>query len=106
MTQTSPLEQVTGNNLVLEDSIEVPTSITDAYRRWSDFPRFPAFMPNVEEVEPRGANRFHWVARIFGVKREWDAEVTENDPLRRIAWRSITGPFTSGIITFSSLGSN
>ena len=104
--QTSPVEQFTGNNLVLEDSIEVPAPLTDTYRRWSDFPRYPDFMSSIEEVQPRGGNRYHWVARTFGVKQEWDTEVTENDPMRRIAWRSVTGPFNSGIISFTSLGSN
>lgn len=105
MTQTSPVEQLTSNNVVLEDSIEVPAPVNDVYRRWSDLPRFPEFMASVEEVQPRGGNRYHWVARMFGVKQEWDAEVTEYDPLRRISWRSVTGPFNSGIITFTSLGS-
>src|SRR5262245_32907366 len=83
MTQTSPVEQLTSNSVVLEDSIEVPAPVNDVYRHWSDLPRFPEFMANVEEVQPRGGNRYHWVARLFGVKQEWDAEVTEYDPLRR-----------------------
>src|SRR5262245_7496848 len=106
MTQASLVEQITGKNLVFEDSIEVPTPIADAYRRWLDFPRFPDFMSQVEEVQPRGGNRYHWVARVFDMRQEWDAELTENDPMRRIAWRSVTGSFNSSVITFTSLGSN
>ena len=106
MTQAGSVQSAALNNLVLEDSIEVPASINDIYRRWSDFPHFPQFMANVEEVTPRGGNRYHWVARIFGVKQEWDAEATEHDPMHRISWRSITGPYNAGTVTFTDLGNN
>ncbi len=105
MTQSAPVQPSIGNNLILEDSIEIPAPIGEVYRRWTDFPRFPDFMSNVEEVTPRGGNRYHWVARIFGVKQEWDAEVTDNDPNRRVAWRGITGAYNAGIVTFTDLGS-
>jgi uncharacterized membrane protein len=104
MTQTAPVQPSTGNNLVLEDSIEIPAPINEVYRRWSDFPRFPDFMSNVEEVTPRGGNRYHWVARIFGIKQEWDAEVTDSEPNRRISWRSVTGAYNGGTVTFTDLG--
>jgi uncharacterized membrane protein len=104
MTQAGSVQSTALNNLLLEDSIEVPASINDVYRRWSDFPHFPQFMTNVEEITPQGGNRYHWVARIFGVKQEWDAEAIENDPMRRIAWRSVTGAYNAGAVTFTDLG--
>jgi uncharacterized protein YndB with AHSA1/START domain len=82
----------------------VPAPINEVYRRWTDFPRFSEFMSNVEQVTPRGDNRYHWLARIFGVKQEWDAEVTDNDPNRRVAWRSLTGAHNAGTVTFTDLG--
>lgn len=106
MMQSAPVQPSTGNNLVLEDSIEIPAPVSEVYRRWTDFPRFQDFMSNVEEVTPRGGNRYHWVARIFGVKQEWDAEVTDNDPNRRVAWRSLTGAYNAGTVTFTDLGNN
>lgn len=106
MTQASPTEQTTGNNLVFEDSIEVPTSVNEVYNRWNNFPQFPQFMENVEEVRPLGNNRYHWVARIFGAKQEWDAETTENEPQRRISWRSVNGVYNTGTVNFTPLGDN
>jgi uncharacterized membrane protein len=106
MAQVSPIQQATGNALVFEDSTEVPAPINEVYNRWNNFQRFPEFMKNVEEVRPLGDNRYHWVARIFGVKQKWDAEATENEPPRRISWRSITGPYNSGTVNFTSLGDN
>ena len=30
----------------------------------------------------------HWVAEIDGDDEEWDAEITEQDPDERVAWRT------------------
>ncbi len=104
MTQASPVNSATGNRLVFEDSIEVPAPVGEVYRRWTDFTRFPDFMENVEQVQPLGGNRYHWIARIFGIKQEWDAEVTEQQTNSRVSWRSVSGAYNAGTVSFSPLG--
>ncbi len=105
MTQASSVDQTTGNILTFDDSITVPAPVSDVYRRWNDFPSFPSFMSNVQEVRPLGGNRYHWVARIFGIKQEWDAGVTENVPNQRISWRGTSGPYNAGTVSFTPDGS-
>ena len=105
MSQTSPIDQTTGNRLVFEENTEVYAPIGEVYRRWTDFSRFPAFMSNVKEVRPIGGDRYHWTARIFGTKQEWDAEVTEREPQRRVSWRSLTGPYNAGTVSLTELPS-
>src|SRR6185437_17050055 len=103
MTQTDSMDQqtmVASRPLHIEDQITVRVPVHRAYEVWRDFTRFPEFMSNVEEVRPIGGNRYHWVARIFGIQQEWDAEVTETSPDRRVAWRSVTGAPNSGVVTF------
>src|SRR5579884_3644899 len=107
MAQTSPMGQTAqqiANRVVVENNIVVKAPIQEVYSTWNDFTRFPEFMSNVEEVRPLSGNRYHWVARIFGIKEEWDAEVTERDPERRISWRSINGAQNAGTVSFSRLG--
>ena len=106
MTQANPVDQTTGNRLVLEDNIEVPAPVSQVYQRWTDFRHFPDFMKNVQEVQPLGGNRYHWAARMFGIKQQWDAEVTDQLPNSRVSWRSTTGPFNQGTVSFSPLGPN
>jgi uncharacterized membrane protein len=96
--------QQLANRIVVEDNIVVRAPIQQVYTRWDDFTRFPEFMSNVEEVRPLSGNRYHWVARIFGVKEEWDAEVTDREPERRISWRSYNGAQNAGTVMFSRLG--
>lgn len=105
MTQASSIGQTTGNNLVFQDSIEVNAPVGEVYRRWTDFQTFPRFMSHVEQVTPLGDNRYHWVARVLGVKQEWDAQVTEMMPNRQVSWRSISGTPNAGTVTFEPTAS-
>ncbi len=41
--------------------------------------------------------------KIAGVEREFDAEITEQHPDERIAWRSTTGVDQAGVVTFHKL---
>jgi len=105
--QTSATGRMLSENaLALDESIEVPAPIAEVYRRWTDFARFPEFMNNVEAVRPLGGGRYHWVARVLGTKREWDAEVTDQQENHRIAWRSLNGASNAGTVTFQPLPNN
>jgi uncharacterized membrane protein len=57
-------------------------------------------MEGVEEVRQLDDKHLHWVAEIGGKKKEWDAEIYEQVPDHRIAWRSTTGTRNSGIVDF------
>src|SRR5258708_16163947 len=104
MTQANPVDQTTGNRLVLEGCTEFPGAVSGVYQGWTAFRHFPDFMKSVQEVQPLGDNRYHWAAGIFGIKQQWDAEVTDQLPNSRVSWRSTTGPFNQGTVSFSPLG--
>jgi uncharacterized membrane protein len=73
------------------------------YRFWRDFTNAPRFMERIESVQATGERRTHWRARgPGGIAVEWDAEVTEERPNERIAWRSLGGaPFQhAGVVRF------
>lgn len=48
--------------------------------------------------------RRRWVAEIAGARREWDAEIVDQQPDRRIAWRSLDGTPNGGVVTFQPEG--
>ena len=52
----------------------------------------------VEEVRQISDTQLHWVAKIAGAKREWDAEIIDQEPDQRIAWRSLDGAGNGGIV--------
>jgi uncharacterized membrane protein len=73
------------------------------YRFWRDFTNHPRFMERVESVQVSSDRRTHWRARgPGGVGLEWDAEVTDERPNERIAWRSLEqAPYRhAGVVRF------
>jgi uncharacterized protein (TIGR02271 family) len=87
----------------IERSIDLHVPVHRAYQQWSRFEEFPQFMEGVEEVRRLDAKRLHWVAKIGGTRKEWDAQITEDVPDQRIAWRSEAGELTAGVVTFQPL---
>jgi len=83
------------------ESVDVNVPVRTAYDQWTQFESFPEFMDGVESVRQTDARTTHWVTDIGGVRREFDAEITEQHPDERIAWKS-TGGDTShaGVVTF------
>lgn len=86
----------------VEKTIEVEAPVNQVYNQWTQFERFPEFMEGVEEVQQLDDRHLHWVAEIGGKKKEWDAEIYEQVPDQRIAWRSTTGTRNSGAVNFLS----
>jgi uncharacterized membrane protein len=87
----------------IEESVELDVPVRTAYNQWTQFEDFPRFMEGVETVQQLDDTHLHWVAEIAGVRREWDAEITEQLPDDRIAWRSTDGTGNAGVVTFHHL---
>jgi uncharacterized membrane protein len=88
----------------VEKSIEVELPVSTVYNQWTQFEEFPQFMEGVEQVTQLDDTHLHWVAEIAGAKREWDAEIVDQQPDQRVAWRSIDGTGNGGIVTFQPTG--
>ena len=84
----------------IEKSVEVNVPVRTAYNQWTQFEDFPRFMQGVDQVKQLDDKRLHWKAQIAGKDKEWDAEIYEQIPDKRIAWRSIAGAPNNGIVTF------
>src|SRR5919206_4114871 len=87
----------------IEKSIEVNVPVHTAYNQWTQFESFPEFMEGVEEVRQLDHQRLHWRARIGGKEKEWDAEIVEQQPDQRVAWRSLSGAANDGVVTFEPI---
>ena len=84
----------------IEQSVDVEVPVRTAYNQWTQFEQFPRFMEGVEEVRQVTDTRLHWAAKIAGARREWDAEITEQTPDQRIAWKATSGTQNDGVVTF------
>jgi uncharacterized membrane protein len=87
----------------IEQSIEVDVPVRQVYNQWTQFEEFPRFMEAIERVEQRDDRHVHWVASFGGETHEWDAEITEQNPDERVAWRNTGGKDNAGVVTFHKI---
>ena len=87
----------------IEQSIELEVPVQTAYNQWTQFEEFPEFMEGVEQVQQMDERHLHWVAEFGGTRHEWDAEITEQQPDERVAWRNTHGKDNAGVVTFHKL---
>lgn len=89
---------------MITEQVEVNVPLQTAYNQWTQFESFPHFMEGVERVSQIDDTHTHWVTKIGGTTREFDATITEQHPDRGVAWRSDDGPRHAGVVTFEPLG--
>ena len=87
----------------IQESIDVNVPVSTAYNQWTQFEEFPRFMEGVKSVEQFDDRRLHWCAEIGGKKETWEAEIAEQIPDKRIAWKSTSGAEHCGVVTFHRL---
>ena len=88
----------------VEESVEVDVPLSSVYNQWTQFQEFPNFMEGVESVEQRTPTLTHWVTKVDGVRREFDAEVTEQIPDERVSWTTVGGEvYQAGVVTVHRL---
>src|SRR5215217_6013963 len=76
----------------VRSSITVQAGVEEVYRLWRDIATFPTFMYHLESVTVLDQKRSHWVAKAPAhTTVEWDAEITDDVPGDRVAWRSLAG---------------
>lgn len=81
----------------------------EIYNIWKNLERLPEFMTWLEEVRDLGSGRSHWKVRTpVGGTIEFDAEIVEDVPGHRIAWRSLPGATVpnAGQVTFIAAPGN
>jgi uncharacterized membrane protein len=87
----------------IEKSIDVNVPASVAYNQWTQFEEFPRFMEGVEQVRQIGDKHMHWRVNVGGKAKEFETEITEQIPDKRIAWRTRGGTDNAGVVTFHHL---
>jgi len=63
----------------------------ELYRMWRDVESAPQWQEQIVSVARTGARTSHWVMQVKDKRVEWDSEVLNDEPGKRIAWRSVDG---------------
>jgi uncharacterized membrane protein len=87
-----------------ESTIVADVPVRMAYDQWTQFESFPQFMDGVQSVEQLDDKTLSWVATVGGQRKEWRAEITDQTPDERVAWRSTDGAQNAGAVLFEPIG--
>jgi uncharacterized membrane protein len=87
---------------------DVAVPIETAYNQWTQFEEFPKFMHRVLNVQQDEEDRakVKWQEKIWLSKRDWEAQITEQIPDTKIAWKTVSGTSHVGHVTFHRLDEN
>jgi len=78
-----------GGSVELTATTTIRKPAPEVYAFWRDLENLPTFMAHLDEVRATGDRTSHWSAAApFGKNVGWDAEIVEETPGEKIAWRS------------------
>jgi uncharacterized membrane protein len=77
--------------LWVRTSALIQASSEDLYTMWRDIESAPLWQEEIQQVTRTGPTTSHWVMTSGDKTIEWDSEILNDEPGRRIAWRSIGG---------------
>lgn len=76
----------------LQKTINVEAPINQVYRLWSHPETFPLFSTHLKQVQSLGEGRYRWIASgPSGTEVAWEAQVVEDEPNHKLAWRTLDG---------------
>lgn len=87
---------------VIEEHIDVGVPRQAAYDQWTRYQELARYSKK-ESAEVKRADRVAFRSKIGPSGRQWETQVVEQVPGRRIKWRSIGGAQTLGVVSFHQL---
>ncbi len=61
------------------------------YALWRDLERVPEWQEQISSVRVTGERTSHWTMTVDGKSVEWDSEILNDQPGKRIAWHTTGG---------------
>jgi uncharacterized membrane protein len=86
--------------------VTIQRSASDLYAVWRNFKDLPRFIDDLQSVTMADPHRTHWSVKGPGGRiYEWDARIINDEPNRRIVWRTDdrTSVPNAGSVTFHEL---
>src|SRR3954470_24654943 len=92
-----------GRRMPVQQSVDVAAPLEVVYDQFTQFEDFPKFMHRVERVEQRDDKHVVFTEKMWGIRRQWEAEIVEQRPDERIVWKTTSGMNHVGVVTFHEL---
>jgi uncharacterized membrane protein len=92
-----------GRRMPIQQSVDVAVPIDEAYDQWTRFEDWPKFMHRVDSAQQVDDSTVSISTKVWGVTKEFEAEIVEQRPDERIEWHTEKGLAHSGVVTFHKL---
>jgi uncharacterized membrane protein len=92
-----------GRRMPIQQAVDVAAPLDVVYDQFTQFEDFPKFMHRAQRVEQRDETHVVFHEKMWGVSRQWEAEIVEQVPDERIVWRTTSGMQHVGVVTFHDL---
>ena len=92
-----------GRRMPVQQAIDVGVPVKTAYNQFTQFEEWPNFMHRVTSVSQEDETNVSFKSKIWGVSREFQAEIDEQRPDERIKWHVTQGLSHQGVVTFHEL---
>src|SRR5262249_15543131 len=92
-----------GRKMPIQQAVDVAVPISTAYNQWTQFEEWPKFMHRMISVHQEDETNVSFKVKIFGITREFKAEIEEQRPDERIKWKVTEGVTHTGVVTFHKL---
>ena len=95
--------QSTAPAISVTQAVTINSPAAELYGFWKNVENLPLFMEHLESVSQVNDRVSHWVAKApAGTCVEWDAEIVDDQPERRLGWRTLPGSQVTheGMVSF------
>ena len=102
--KSGPTEGVPkGRRMPVQQSIDVAVPLREAYNAWTQFEDWPQFMHRLDRVTQEDDSHLSFKTKIWGMSKEFQAEIVEQRPDDRIRWQVTEGVTHTGVVSFHRL---
>jgi uncharacterized membrane protein len=92
-----------GRRMPIQQSVDVAVPISEAYKQWTQYEEWPKFMHRVDSVQQKDDSTVTFSTKVWGVTKEFEAEIVDKKRDERIEWHTEQGLAHSGVVTFHKL---
>jgi uncharacterized membrane protein len=92
-----------GRRMPVQQSVDIGVPVETAYNQFTQFEEWPNFMHRVANVSQEDETHVAFKTKIWGVSKEFQAEIDEQRPDERIKWHVAEGVSHKGVATFHEL---
>jgi uncharacterized membrane protein len=92
-----------GRRMPVQQDLDIGAPLSTVYNEWTQFEEWPKFMHRLQSVSQEDETHVAFKAKIWGISKEFKAEIVEQVPDERIKWRVTEGVTHQGVVTFHEL---